>query len=89
MKIIKNKKFIILLRLLFLIFLIINLFFHKSNINRLLSLKINKRFINDCKKSINYKRIKIINLSINNNSSSYIKYKCLNHNSLNYNIYSN
>ena len=63
MKIIKNKKFIILLRLLFLIFLIINLFFHKSNINRLLSLKINKRFINDCKKSINYKRIKIINQS--------------------------
>lgn len=61
MEILYNKLCMILLRIIFLICVIRYLFFYKINFNRLLSLKKNKRFIYDCKRSKIYKRVKVIN----------------------------
>ena len=63
MKIYEFTFFIKLIKLLLLIHFIIKIFFSKINFNRLSFLKINKKFIYDCKKSKIYKRTKVINES--------------------------
>lgn len=59
MEIILKKLIIILLKLLIINYFIIVL--SKKNENKTLFLKINKRYIYDCKRSKSYKRIKVIN----------------------------
>ena len=63
MKIFIYKNLGLLIKILFLIYIILKFIFYKFNINRLSLLKINKKFIYDCKKSKIYKRIKVINES--------------------------